>query len=95
MERRSRVLFTMKSCQDITVNYMKLKRCSKERKINFWSNGKDMKSPYGLIANLSKKQSSKFYLRKMTLINVKNKHDLIKLKKNLIKMAEEEKTERL
>ena len=35
------------------VNYMKLKRCSKERKINFWSNGKDMKNPHGLIANLS------------------------------------------
>ena len=45
MERRSRVLFTMKSCHDMTVNYMKLKRCSKERKINFWSNGKDMKNP--------------------------------------------------
>ena len=53
MERRSRVLFTMKSCHDMTVNYMKLKRCSKERKINFWSNGKDMKNPHGLIANLS------------------------------------------
>ena len=32
MERRSRVLFTMKSCHVMTVNYMKLKRCSKERK---------------------------------------------------------------
>ena len=53
MERRSRVLFTMKSCDDMTVNYMKLKRCSKERKINLWSNGKDMKNPHGLIANLS------------------------------------------
>ena len=53
MERRSRVLFTMKSCHDMTVNYMKLKRGSKERKINFWSNGKDMKNPHGLIANLS------------------------------------------
>ena len=31
----------------------------------------------------------------MTLINVKTKQDLIKLKKNLIKRAEEEKTERL
>ena len=30
-----------------------MKRCSKERKINFWSNGKDMKNPHGLIANLS------------------------------------------
>ena len=57
MERRSRVLFTMESCQDMTVNYMKLKRCSKERKINFWSNGNYMKSPHGLIANLSEKQS--------------------------------------
>ena len=47
------ILFTMKSCHDMTVNYMKLKRCSKERKINFWSNGKDMKNPHGLIANLS------------------------------------------
>ena len=31
----------------------------------------------------------------MTLINVKTKQDLLKLKKNLIKRAEEEKTERL
>ena len=31
----------------------------------------------------------------MTLVNVKTKQDLIKLKKNLIKRAEEEKTERL
>ena len=54
-----------------------------------------MKNPHGLIANLSLKQSSKFYLRKMTLVNVKTKQDLIKLKKNLIKRAEEEKTERL
>ena len=50
-----------------------------------------MKNPHGLIANLSLKQSSKFYLRKMTLVNVKTKQDLIKLKKNLIKRAEEEK----
>ena len=50
-----------------------------------------MKNPHGLIANLSQKQSSKFYLRKMTLVNVKTKQDLIKLKKNLIKRAEEEK----
>ena len=31
----------------------------------------------------------------MTLVNVKTKQDLIKLKKNLIKRAEEKKTERL
>ena len=53
MERRSRVLSTMKCCHDMTVNYIKLKRCSKERKVNFLSNGKDMKNPHGLIANLS------------------------------------------
>ena len=44
---------------------------------------KGYEKPHGLIANLSLNQSSKFYLRKMTLVNVKTKQDLIKIKEKL------------
>ena len=45
MERRSRVLFTMKNCHDMTVNYMKLKRVLKRKKDKFLVKWKGYEKP--------------------------------------------------